>query len=175
MKRTLTLVVLVVLVVVVVFVSSCKKNDPGQNGPKVGDTASGFTETDAAGNSFSLASVRGKVILFTISTMWCGPCRAEAPGLVEIYNTYKDSGLEIVQIIHQDEDGNPTDLEDINRWVTEYNIPFTVLMDPDYSTVDTYNPGGYPYNAVIDRNFVIQYIGLGFDPDAIIQQIEQYL
>jgi peroxiredoxin len=173
MKKTLTLVLTVVLVLS--FISSCKKNDQEQYGPSEGDTAPGFTETDAGGNSFSLNSVRGKVILFTISTMWCGPCRAEAPELVTIYNTYKDSGLEIVQIIHQDEDGNPTDLEDINRWVTEYNIPFTVLMDPDYSTVDTYNPGGYPYNVVIDRNFVIRYIGLGFDQAAIIQQIETYL
>jgi peroxiredoxin len=179
MKKVLVLLAAVTLVLS--FLSSCKKSsevkdDTGTTvGVRVGNIAATFTETDANGNPFSLDSLTGKVILLNFSTMWCGPCRQEASHLMSIYNTYKERGLEIIQCIYQDEDGNPSDQSDINRWIQEYSITYTVCTDPDRSSVDTYNFNAIPFNVIIDRDFIIRYVAEGFDHNTVIRIIEQYL
>ncbi len=178
------LILLVATALVLSLLSSCKKNDaiddapdnsPPTVGIRTGNIATTFTEIDADGNEFSLDSLKGKVILLNFSAMWCGPCRREASQLMAIYNTYKERGLEIVQCIYEDEDGNPTDLSDINRWIQEYNITYTVITDPDYSSVNTYNFSAIPFNIIIDRDFIIRYTEMGFYYDTVIRKIEQYL
>lgn len=164
-----------------IFLSSCKKNQTIDNGTvpipgvRVGDTAPNFTETDVQGNSFTLESFRGRVIMLNFSTMWCSPCRAETPELLEIYNTYKERGFEIVQCIYQDEDSYPSDQSDLNRWLDEFQVTYTLIGDPDRSTVATYDFDSIPFNVIIDRDFVIQYVRSGFDRYMVEQKIEELL
>ena len=177
------LILLIVLALVLSFLPSCKKNKAVNNsggtnpldGVRVGDTAPNFTEMDTNGSEFSLDSFQGRVILLSFSAMWCGPCRQETPELVQIYNTYNGQGLEIVQCIYEDEDSNPADQGDINRWVQEFGIVFTVVNDPDQSTVNTWRFDAIPFNIIIDRDFIIRYRQAGFYENTIIQMIEQYL
>jgi peroxiredoxin len=165
--------------------SSCKKssgvdNDNENNGPPVigvfvGDIAADFSEIDALGNAFTLESFRGNIIVLSFSAMWCGPCRAETPDLAVIYNTYKERGLEIIQCVYQDEDGNPADLNDLARWIAEFTLPFTVFHDPDYSTVDRYKFAAIPFTVVIDRDFIIRNRITGNYPNELRQAIEDLL
>lgn len=163
------------------ILSSCKKSSeavqPGDPvvGIYFGNIARNFTETDSQGNEMTLESFRGNVILLTFSAMWCGPCRMEAPELVNLYNTLKDRGLVIVQCIFQDEDGNPADLSDLARWINEFGMTFTVFNDPDQSTVNLYNFNAIPFNIVIDRDFIIRYREAGFYPGDLQAIIQAYL
>ena len=188
MKRTIILLLAVAMIMSVLFLSSCKKssniggggNDNGNNPPaagglSVGDAAPNFTETDSQGNPFTLESLRGNVVVVSFSAMWCGPCRAEAPELASIYNTYKERGLEIVQCIYQDEGSEPADLDDLARWINEFGIPFTVINDPDRSTVDAYKFRSIPFNVILDRELIIRDIITGNYPTRIIQAIEDLL
>lgn len=160
---------------------SCKNStENGQNddpivGVYVGNIAMNFIEKNSKGNDFSLDSYKGKVILLNFSAMWCGPCRAEAGDLMELYNTYKERGFEIVQCIFQDEDSNPADQSDIGRWITEFKLLFTVTSDPDYSSVNSYNFSGVPFNVIIDRDFIIRHRISGFDKNSVSNLIESYL
>lgn len=43
-------------------------------------------------------SKKGKVVLVNFWASWCRPCVAEIPGLIKLYNNYKDSGFEIIFI-----------------------------------------------------------------------------
>jgi thiol-disulfide isomerase/thioredoxin len=54
------------------------------------DPAPDFKAKDLSGNEFSLESYKGKVVLLNFWATWCGPCRAEIPGLVELQERYKD-------------------------------------------------------------------------------------
>ena len=168
----------------VFFMASCKTvrengdsgvQDSGEIGQKIGDFIQAFVELDHNGNTFSLDTYKGKVILLNISAMWCGPCRSEASELMEIYNTYKERGLEIVQCIYQDEQGAATDQSDIQRWISEFLLTFTVLTDPDGSLTGFFNFSGIPFNVIVGKDFVIRYRQEGFDKTAIINKIQQLL
>lgn len=176
---------MIVIISASLWMFNCKTvEDPGNNntppdsgeiGEMVGDFIQAFVELDQNGNSFSLDTLKGRVILLNISAMWCSPCRAEASELMEIYNTYKERGLEIVQCIYQDEEGNSTDQSDIQRWIGEFLLAFTVLTDPDGSLTGFFNFSGIPFNIIVDRNFVIRYRQSGFDKTAITRKIEELL
>jgi peroxiredoxin len=169
------------MLMILSVLSSCKKSSevdqPGDPvvGIYVGNIATNFTETDSQDSAITLESFRGNVILLTFSAMWCGPCRREAPELVNLYNTLKDRGLVILQCIYQDEDGNPSDLSDLARWINEFGMTFTVFNDPDRSTVNLYNFNAIPFNVVIDRDFIIRHRKSGYYPGELQQVIESLL
>ena len=47
------------------------------------------------GDSITLASQKGKVILLDFWASWCGPCRVSNKKLVKLYEKYKPQGFEI--------------------------------------------------------------------------------
>jgi peroxiredoxin len=177
-KMKKIIILLAIMLIISGVFSSCKKS--GEIGQPVvgvypGNIAANFTETNSQGNEITLESFRGKVILLTFSAMWSNPCRLEAPDLVDLYNTYKEQGLEIVQCIYHDEDGTPTDLSDLARWINEFGITFTVFNDPDLSTVYLYNLDGIPFNVFIDRDFIIRYRFEGYRTAALRECTEALL
>ena len=60
--------------------------------------APNFILKTAAGQTVELSKLLGKVVVVNFWATWCGPCRAEIPGMQEVYDKYKGKGLEIVGI-----------------------------------------------------------------------------
>ncbi|MBL7782129.1 MAG: TlpA family protein disulfide reductase [Saprospiraceae bacterium] len=63
-----------------------------------GETAPDFQVTLADGSTAHLSDTRGKYTLLQFWGSWCGPCRAENPQLVALYNKYHDRGFEIFSV-----------------------------------------------------------------------------
>ena len=61
---------------------------------------------------FKIEDYKGKIVLVNLWATWCGPCKGEMPHLVELQNTYKEKGFEIL--------GLDTDEDDTEAKVKEF-------------------------------------------------------
>ena len=86
------------------------------------DPAPNFKAKDLNGNEFSLETYKGKVVLLNFWATWCGPCRAEIQGLIELQNQYKDRMQIIGMVVDEDDENN------VRAVVKEEGINYPVAL-----------------------------------------------
>ena len=64
----------------------------------IGKPAKDFTVKMLSGDSFTLSSQKGRVVLIDFWATWCGPCIKETPRKKKIYDAYRDKGFEIIGV-----------------------------------------------------------------------------
>ncbi|MCB9235971.1 MAG: TlpA family protein disulfide reductase [Bacteroidia bacterium] len=75
-----------------------------QSSPAKGEMAPEFEATLVDGQPFSLKQLRGNYILLDFWGSWCLPCRRQNPGIVALYEKFKErhsaagEGFEVVTI-----------------------------------------------------------------------------
>jgi peroxiredoxin len=55
-----------------------------------------FTVKDMYGKDVAFSSYKGKVILLDFWATWCGPCKVEIPGFVDLYTRYQSRGFVVL-------------------------------------------------------------------------------
>ena len=93
--------------------------------------ASGLAEAEFEnldGSKFKISDRKGKVLLLNIWGIWCGPCRAEMPHLVEMYDKYRDKGFEVIGLNIGDSGMQPEDVEKIKQFAENFNPKLTYPM-----------------------------------------------
>jgi thiol-disulfide isomerase/thioredoxin len=98
------------------------------------------------GEVVELAKLKGRVVVVNFWATWCGPCRAEIPGFLEIYKTYKSKGLEIVGIA-LDESG----WDVVKPFIQTYRIAYPVVLGDSKVARDYGGIQAIPTTFVIDR------------------------
>ncbi|MBL0357125.1 MAG: TlpA family protein disulfide reductase [Chitinophagaceae bacterium] len=62
---------------------------------KVGQMAPEISLPNTKDSMVNLSSLKGKVVLLDFWASWCGPCRTAMPGVVKLYNKFKEKGFEV--------------------------------------------------------------------------------
>ncbi len=129
---------------------------PKQSSPLVGKLAPSFTLKDLKGKQISLSDFKGKVVLLDFWATWCGPCRQAIPHLELLHKKYKEQGLVVIGINHEQ------DHEKVKKYAEE-QISYVVLLDADEQFKE-YGIRGIPTAFYIDREGKIRYCEIGFSP-----------
>ena len=119
--------------------------------------APGFSLKTADGKSVELKNLKGKVVVVNFWATWCPPCRAEIPGMIEVYNSYKAKGLEIVAV-SLDRGG----WKDVTPFAEKMGMKFPVVLDQEGELATAYGGIQYiPTTFIIDRkgNIVSKHVG----------------
>ena len=145
------------------------------DGTTVGKHAYDFTLLDQNNNPVSLYSYKGNVVLIDMSAMWCGPCQVEASKAEALYQQYRNQGFQILTVLIADENDDPCDQADLQRWANTYGLTFPVLNDADGSVWDTYGEGYIPLNIILDQRLVIRYKDSGYNETTIRNWINSLL
>nr|WP_294938149.1 TlpA disulfide reductase family protein [uncultured Flavobacterium sp.] len=69
-----------------------------QQAVNIGTVAPAFSAPNPEGKTVSLKESLGKVTIIDFWASWCGPCRAENPNVVALYNEFHAKGLNIIGV-----------------------------------------------------------------------------
>ena len=69
-----------------------------QDALAVGTQFPDFDARDLSGKPLSITTRKGKVVMLDFWATWCGPCRAELPNVLEVYQKHHQDGFEIIGI-----------------------------------------------------------------------------
>jgi thiol-disulfide isomerase/thioredoxin len=107
-----------------------------------------FSLKDIHGKGVNLASLKGKVILLDFWATWCGPCKMEIPGFVELQDKYGKDGLVVIGVAVEDS------IESIKPFVAQYKMNYIVVNGSDRNDLqDAYGPMlGIPTTFLIGRD-----------------------
>ena len=125
-----------------------------------------FTMKDLEGKDVSLSSYKGKVILLNFWATWCGPCKAEIPGFVELQQQYGKDGLVVVGYSVDDE------APKARAFANEYKMNYPVLLGLGREDVqDAYGPiWGIPASFIISRDGKVCQRHMGIAPKAVFEK-----
>ena len=116
-----------------------------------------FTQKDVNGNDFSMSAYvnqkKAKVIVLDFWASWCPDCRKENPGLVAVYNRFKDKGLDIISVsLDTDEEAwKKAIANDKLTWENHVSD----LKGWKNAVAEQYTIAFIPQNLILDENGII--------------------
>lgn len=167
-KKTVVIIVILVLAALLVFIWV---NTIHKVPEVIYKQAPEFTLLDIDGNKVSLSDFKGKVVILDFWATWCPPCIAEIPHFIELYDEYKNRGLEVIGI-SVDWNGQRV----VPPFAEESGINYVLLLGDDEVT-DLY--GGIisiPTTFILDREGSIRKRYMGYrDKEVFERDIKELL
>ncbi|MCB9794079.1 MAG: TlpA family protein disulfide reductase [Alphaproteobacteria bacterium] len=151
----------------------------------MGDVFNNWQGEDQAGGEVEFHQFYGAVVVLNLAAGWCEPCVDGAPGLEALYQTYKDQGFVMLDLLIDDEsaDGRITQSGFTQTWASTHGLSFPVLSDDSFEGyAEAYaglaNEGyvtGVPTFAVFDRDLRLTDVWSGVDEARLVSEIEANL
>lgn len=125
-----------------------------------------FVLPELEGGEVNFADLEGKVVLLNFWATWCGPCKVEIPGFVELQEKYRDDGVVFLGLSVDDT------VEKLRPFAAEYQINYPVLIGDGHDDVqEAFGPiWGIPVTVVIGRDGQICRTHMGL---ATKEQVER--
>jgi len=125
-----------------------------------GDKAPAFKGKDQNGKAVSLSDFKGKkLVLYFYPQDDTPTCTVQACNLRDNYALLRKEGFEILGV-------SPDEAAKHKKFETKYNLPFTLLADPEHTIIDKYGVWGEKqlygrqYMGLLRTTFVIDEKGV---------------
>ena len=127
--------------------------------PAEGKKAPVFTGTDQNGNKVSLSNLKGKkLVLYFYPQDDTPTCAQEACNLRDNFGILTEAGFNVIGV-------SPDPVAKHKKFETKYQLPFTLLADPEHAIIDKYGVWGdkqlygKKYQGLIRTTFLIDENG----------------
>jgi len=118
---------------------------------------------DVNGNVISSEQFKGKVIVVDFWATWCGPCRMEIPGYIELQKKYRKDGLVIIGV-SCDQDKNAP--QTVKNFMQKSGMNYQVVMADEDIQMAFGGMDAIPTTFIIDRAGKIRERKVGAEPTA---------
>jgi thiol-disulfide isomerase/thioredoxin len=105
----------------------------------------------ADGRPWSSLEARGQVLVVNFWASWCGPCRAEQPGLSQVAHAYRDRGVRFIGVNIQDTKAAA------RSYVEEFHVRYPSLFDPPALTATRLQAVALPTTFILDRDGMVAF------------------
>ena len=126
-----------------------------------------LTQTDdpsqGAGKTASVEDYRGQWVLLNIWASWCGPCKDEAPDLVDFQA--ENGGEDFTVLGIQTQDGT----DDGREFVEEFDLNYPSIRDGSGDYADDLGASGVPETILVDPEGKVAYTRPGPVDEQILQ------
>jgi thiol-disulfide isomerase/thioredoxin len=130
-------------------------------------------------NVHDIQSYKGRVLVMDFWGSWCGPCRQELPLIEATHQRYSTNAkVAFVGINWERAEGAEEHRTLARDFVAKNHLTFPMMYDHEHVAVSAYSIQGFPTVFVIDREGIVRYVNIGFDPhvsEIISAQIESLL
>jgi peroxiredoxin len=125
----------------------------------IGKEAIPFSVTDISGNSYSLESLKGKVVVINFWFVECKPCVMEMPELNELVAKFKDTDVVFLGFATNDK-------SKIESFLKSKTFNYNIIAGSS-EIANMYNVYSFPTHLIIDKNSIISYSATGLGPNTI--------
>jgi cytochrome c biogenesis protein CcmG/thiol:disulfide interchange protein DsbE len=149
---------------------------PAKSFFKVGEKAPTFTLTSLNGETVSLESLRGKVVVLGLFHI-CEPCLKQGTNLQKVYEATRGKDVAVIGV-NSSGDSQKAVTEFLSQFPVKITYPY--LTDPKKTTDKLYGGGRFIPNVyIIDRDGVIRWQRVGnmdlAGADVILQEVDKVL
>ncbi len=110
---------------------------------------------DFVGQKFSLANLRGDVVVLNIWASWCVECMREAAVLEQAWRAYRERGVWFIGVDYLD-----TDTAGL-AYLKRFGITYPNGPDIGSRIYQDYHATGVPETFFIDREGIVQHVQIG--------------
>jgi peroxiredoxin len=153
---------------VIILFTGCIGNT-GKNPDASGSNSPDFTLLDLEGNTVTLSSLKGNVVVINFWATWCPPCKAEIPDFIEVYDSYNGKGVEFLGISSED-------ITLLAGFAEDYGINYPVLIDETGVVFKAYGVQAIPQTFIVNQEgeVVFEQVGM-MSKSQLIAAIESAL
>ena len=124
--------------------------------------------TSLSGQTLTIATAAGHIVVVDFWASWCGPCRAEQPELNSLAQRYGTKGVVFIGVDMRDDPASG------RAFVSDFHVAYPSLSDPSEQLASAWSVDAPPTIFVVDKSGRIRVRDLGTLVD-VAPEIERLL